>query len=693
MANLKPVEPELIGRVRGAQRDTRFIPTDDGSGLRDAARGAQQVSQAIGRAVDAFAVLNKKREDAEYSKAMLDAEAEADRRYQDEVLSQKGVSAAGAYDRQQTIFREVLDKHLPDVPSRRRSEFSLQWQRRSNSFGWNSMNFEAQQLDASYVQTEKARLQGAAADFVAAGGDTSTASLRWDDAKQAFSNAYARTNGSLVDTDKLKEAERALKEEGVLLVPARRRRDGSVADEQRLKVVDGEPKEGEISRSEAKRIIGRLRERSDAYQQAWSDQSDSMVTRVVDTFIKQKDIQGATKYISEARNKGWVSDSRATALNQQVAEVAEVRLDEVGAESIVSEVVNFSGDFDVSSTRSEGGSPVLHNGAQVSADRDSMKYGSPEQDARFAAALTKIRNAYSDNPVKRDRIIAMAKMRYSEIKQGQKARYNADVSAYYAKLIGSRQPYSSLISTAKTDTSLSPRVRAEVLGMIEKRRDADEAEQSSNPMFLAEQESKLAIFRLALANGGGPLEANGVRRYFDLRKPDDLRMYVGLMGFSSKNANRVAECITLSEQKVNAAEVADVLGDLLEIPGQEALERYPQILNILDAMKGSAPVKTDRKWIKDNLVWVLSQKVSNSNWLWDTGDKLGNYVKSSVQPSEIYFNDAQFRALQSGIHQKRSIYTGGQSATQDRKPGDAAQSLGLNVESGSTYYFGKGKGK
>lgn len=657
MASLKPVEPEIIGRVRGAQRTTRFVPTDDGGALRDAARGVEKFGRMAAQAIDAFAALNKKREDSEFSQALLDAEEEADRRYQDEVLSQTGTSAAGAYGRQQTIYREVLDKYLPNVPQRRRTEFSQKWQQRSNSYGRNSMAFEAQQLDASYVQTETARYQREFANTVSAGGDVLTASVHWREAKQAFSNAYARKNGGIVDRDSLAKAE-VLYGEGVLLVPARRRRDGSTEEEQRLRIVEKNPSPGEITKKEAERIIRGLRERSDAYEAAWGAQSDSMVSQTVGGFIKQKDIKGASEYLEEASRQGWVSGEVKTLLGVKVQELAEVYSVSDTAGVFVGHVVDSVSPLDVNPHWGANGTLQFSSGKPVAADADSRKYGGPDQDKRFSEALQNVRDAYKDDPRKAELITDAMRHRYTEVRQMQKAAFKADAARYFQGLIRTGKPYSALLTDIESDVNTSSRVRSEVKKMVVQRRDADEAEKSRSPLYLAEQERKLARFAYDLSQGRGELVVEGRVQSFDFSKPEDLQVYVGLVGFSSKNAKRAAELLANSNNNVDASEVAAVLGELLDMPPVDALDRFPQAVALLNTIKGTSPKTVDRKWIKEQLVPILEVEASNFNFLVNTTSSFGEYLtKKRLDKREIHFTPAQLDSLGDVISKQRRLYS------------------------------------
>ena len=175
-------------------------------------------------------------------------------------------------------------------------------------------------------------------------------------------------------------------------------------------------------------------------------------------------------------------------------------------------------------------------------------------------------------------------------------------------------------------------------------RKAESYNNSSDPMFVAEQERRLNAFKLALGNGSADLD--GV--HYDFSDQEQLKAYILNLGFTERNQKRAGEYMVNSESRIDAALAGKVCARLLGITDPaEALSRYPNLLSELDELKGSTVIEPSQmeNWLRTNISSILSAEASHDDWFTDTVKPLGKMIADSeYSVDRLYMTDEQLTA-------------------------------------------------
>lgn len=654
MANLKQVTPTLIGQTQTAQRSVRMVSVPnamEGAGdvIKSATRGLLSLAGSFGD-------LLQERDAANYRMTLNEAIAEADKRMDEEVFSQEGFSAEGASEKAADIYAEVGGKYSGKLSGENARKFSEYWGSRRNSQANSVMRFERSQLQRAQLSANKTLIDHEVGNY---GATLEPDAL--ERAKSAYDDTVRLTNGGhLVNRETLDALRRDIQDN-----------DGKVklADGRTLKVVkDGEPTGRDaISESQLKEIEKRLEKRAEAYETGLQNLYDTAHAQVVERYLKDDRLNDATEYLNTVSIEGYpqgISKKVLTECREAVGRKQEMADISTEASNAISRIQGASG-------------------------AESSKYGSESQDRLYAQFKRDITQKYSGEKwEKGQRILRMLDMQYRLLRDQQKATLTSDT------ITALTQIQKAGMTLAQQETFIGNMKDSPLKDALRKAhgRAVDSYNNSTDPVFLADQEKRLNAFKLAL--GIGRAELDGV--YYDFRKPEELKAYVLNLGFTAKNQKRAAEYINNSRDRIDATLVAKVLADLLEIDDPaEALSRYPDLLSQLDGLKGSGVIEPSQMntWLKANIPGLIARNVKNYNWFWpDTN------AKDDGKSNDLYIEKEQLirdwrrlnfnKAFQN--NDRKGMSDALKANPTDKELEDFARTRGLRYDNGR-YFLRGGK--
>lgn len=590
MANLKPVNPEIIGRPQTARRGVRLVQLANegiGEGLGQLARGASKLAGALGGVI-------REREEADYRKTLNDAVAEVDTRMQDEVFSSEGFSAGGVSEKATGIYAEVGEKYAARLSGRNAERFSEYWGARRNGQMNRVMDFERSQLQGAQLRANKTLLESEVSNYTAT---LEPAAL--GNAKLAYDDSVRITNGgSLVSAETLAAFRKDLNDgDGKIKLP----------DGRTLRVAK-EVKPGEndvISEKQLAEINSRLEKQAAAYEAGLQKVYDGAHTRVVERYLEDDRLAEAASYLDSVSadgypqgiSKGVLAECRDAVRRKQ--EVADISV----------EVTKMLAQL------------------QTEAGTDDARYGGADQDRIYTQIRRQIADKYKGEKWQTgQRVLSMFAMRYRLLQDQQEATLASDTVAALTQIqkAGMTLPQQSEYIAGLKDSPL----KAALQKAYERRSEA--YNKNTDPVFLADQERRLNDFKLALGQGRATLD--GVT--YDFSNPEQLKAYVLNLGFTAQNQKRAAEYINNSNGRIDATLAAVELAKLLDMDDHwEALGKYPNLLKELDMLKGSSVIEPSKMglWLRTNIAYLLQGEVSNYNsWWFNTSGTRGEYDESTA---------------------------------------------------------------
>lgn len=630
MANLKPALPTVIGRPQTARRSVRAVRMPNplegaGDGLRNLANGLPRLAGAIAGYLE-------ERDDADYKRVLNEANAEANQRYNDEVLSATGFSAGGSPERAAKIYEEVAGKYRGELSGRNQRRFDEEWGARRNSRVEYAMRFESSQRGAAKHQANRSLIRSGVESYAMT---VDPSDLK--EAKRAYDDDLRDSNGGRLVTPETFarfEADFADKKTTVKL-PDRTLEDGTVVKGKTFRVVDEKkPDEKDtITRTELETIRENLRLQSEAYQKGLQNLYDSAHAQVVERYLKDDRLADAEKYVDSISADGYPQGVSKAALTEFQEAIDRKR-----------EVVEVS----VETTRAM--SEIL-----AKAGSESQRYGSPEQDRLFTEIRRKVSEKYAGEKYRTGaRFVSALDVQYRMLQDQQRATLASDtVSAL-------KQIQDSGLSLAQQSSFIQEMKDSPLKVALQKAwdRKADSYNNSSDPFFVADQERRLNAFKLALGNGSADLD--GV--HYDFSDQEQLKAYILNLGFTERNQKRAGEYMVNSESRIDAALAGKVCARLLGIDDPaEALSRYPNLLAELDELKGSTVIEPSKmeNWLRTNITSILSVKASHDDWFTDTVKPLGEMlVNSEYSVDRLYMTDEQLIAAWRSFQAQKALNRG-----------------------------------
>lgn len=590
MPRLENIRPELIGNVRGASRDVRYVHADEGKALANLGKSIAGLGDAAQEGLEFAARLAEERDEANYRNALNQATAEADALMQTEVYEKTGIGAEGATTRATDIYQSVGGKYTAGLSARNQRRFQAEWGSRRNNQVRSVMDFERRQITGVRLNANKGIIENETKNYVATGNADSL-----ERAKSAFEDTFRiQHGGHIIDRKSIEDFDRDVNDG-----------DGKVKtrDGKTLRIVD-EAKPGEtgvITRSRLKEMRTTWEKVASEYERGLQSIYDGAHAALIDRYLQNNDLVGAESYLINAMDKDnphKVSAKVGSMLEDALSRKREVVNDSLEADRVIAEI-------------------RAKSGAQ------GQRYGTVEQDELYSRVYREAESRYAHDADRRRRILGNLELSYRALKREQEAALTAD-TAKFLKEIQDRKW--TLNQTGNFIAAMGDGPLKSALAKAHARK-VEAFNKQSDPVFLADQEQRLNSFKLALAKGGAELD--GVK--YNFSDQEQLKAYVLNLGFTTKYQKQAADYISNSMAHIDATLAANELANLLEMDDPaEALARYPGLLNDLEALKGKSVIegKDMKAWLKSNITFLLNEKVSNYNRRsLDTSNARENYLR------------------------------------------------------------------
>ena len=670
MADLRNVHPTVIGRPQTARRSARMVRIPNP--LDGAGDGLDALARGIPRMAGAIAGYLEERDDADYKRVLNEATAEANQRYNDEVLSATGFSAGGSPERAAKIYEEVAGKYRSELSGRNQRRFDEEWGARRNSRVEYAMRFESSQRGAAKHQANRS-LMDSGIDTYAFTVDPNAL----DSVRRAYDDDVRDSNGGRLVTPETLERFDAdfVDGNGTVKLPDRTLDDGTVVPGKTFRLVnERKPEETDAITWEE---IGRIRKdfqlQSEAYQKGLQNLYDRAHARVVEQYLKDDRLSDAEKYIGSISAEGYPQGVSKAALKELNAAIGRKRE-----------------AADVSLQTAQAMEGILSK-----SEPEGRKYGSPDQDRLFTEARREVVKKYAGEKWKTGaKMVSALDVQYRMLQDQQRAALASDtVSAL-------KQMQDSGLDLNRQAAFIQEMKDSPLKAALQKAwdRKAESYNNSSDPMFVAEQERRLNAFKLALGNGSADLD--GV--HYDFSDQEQLKAYILNLGFTERNQKRAGEYMVNSESRIDAALAGKVCARLLGITDPaEALSRYPNLLSELDELKGSTVIEPSKmeNWLRTNITSILSAEASHDDWFTDTVKPLGKMIADSeYRVDRLYMTDEQLTAAWRSFRAQEALNRGdseGARKALDATPGkkelsDFARRRGYQNKKG-LYYLRGGK--
>lgn len=573
----KTVIPEFIGRVRGAERNVRYIPTNEGRELMEAGKAISAAGKTALKGLGVIAELADERYRAEYSRALMEAEAEAGRRFDEEIRQKGGFAAEGAAQRAQQIYAEVGAKYRPNVAERYQEQFDVAWGKHSGGQFRVAADFEFRNVRQANMDADNAIMQSAR-DRAATSMNPEAQSAAWGEMTDAYNRLFrARNGGRLFDRGSLEAFDKDVNDgDNVLTVNGKP-----------LKIADADG-EGTISRERVNKIREAMEIQVKAYEKGLTDQYDLSHAKVVDELLKDDRLDEARKYIDKLKAREVPSSEAAVSkMEQAYKKHEEVRAIKTTGEKLVADAVSAT---------------------------NSSLYGSAEQDLKFKEALLKI-----NDPKKR----SYAGQLYLAKKQEQAARLDVDTIKFIQENLQTTDANGKKVQLPlhEQKTKIDQMAEGPLKDAVKKQYNAmvraynNEREASPEYVLYADQ----ALLKVAndIPNGFYTKE-DGTR--VELNTNEKIGNYLRSFGFTSKYQKLALGIVKDSRNAITPQEVRQLFSKAgIEAPVGGKWEAF--FMRQLEDARGGQIFKTqsDRmKWAQGVFNDMLEMEIGkdSSQWYW-----------------------------------------------------------------------------
>ena len=652
MAKLVTAAPEVIGRVRGASRNVRYLKSGRGEEWMEAGR---QFGRAAGGALSVAADWTDERHRAGFVKSYADAEAEAERRYQEEVQNRIGFDAEGAEQRARQIYAEVGAKYRAQIGGNRYQErFDLAWSRLSNGQSLKALSFEQRNLKAASIDTDKA-LINRSIEGVASSMEPEIQNSRFRDLQENYDRLYLTQNGGKrLPAEVLAEFDADV-EKGFV-----KTRTG------KIRVTEGEEGEGTISKAKVAKLRSRWEDRSKAYRQGLEKLCDQAHANVVSRLLKDDRVYEADRYLGRLEDDGIpVTGRTKTLLSKAVQEKMDVLSAKEEAELAIGLVRN---------------------------EAEYPQYNSKEQNAAFA-------KRFSDLPEKAK---PYALQKWKELKAERDANLQL---ALYEFSVNNLQtagadgnPVALPLSEqeAKINAITDPVLKASLKEIHRRKVIAQENEANASPEYVVYADGALSQFTRDLARGFAEADGNRV----DLSTKPQQMMYLRSLGLTRKYRDKALEYIKDSGNMVNATEVETVLVKAFSGAGktrEEVASYVPFIQRLVEDRRGTMPLggKADRaRWIKEQVEDVLTTELEKKReFIWDKKTTLKTAIEEGDDTGLLYLDSSNMEKLrrrQTSVWEARGADTSRRRERLYQEDPGTLKRMGLRIGGNKYHILKKG---
>lgn len=596
---MKTVVPELIGKVRGAERNVRYIPTNEGRDLMEAGEAVSRAGRSLAGVAENIVnqkyrerkeeeALARQEEQASYNRNWLNADAELKRRLAEEAPQTQGLGAVGYARKVQRIYKEVGEKYGTGLSGRNRDDFNARWNNLSAGAYYTATSHESRELTRANIAAEGEMLKGAR-ERAASSMDLGTMSSAFADMEESYNRLQRTVNGGrLITPASLEAFDKDVNDgDNVLTVGGKK-----------LKIVDSDAEAGpgKITRTRINELRTAMEAQARAYEKGLDDEYDKAHAMIVEGLLRDGRVDEARGHLHALEAEVFPSTKRTfDKLNAAVKRHEKVIEMRNTADRAVAEAVD--------------------------AGKQSL-YGSPEQDAEFARKA----QAIKDPDTRRH-----AYQVYQEKKREQSARLMADAHQFIKDKLQGKDSNGKAVQLPMDkqweviekmeDSPLKDYMVKSYIAQVR----ALEAERNNDPVFRMESTAKLARFSEELA-AGYYVDEKGNKITLDA-KDDTGRKNIGLRirGLGLSRAD-ILKATNLAGDSANSVTVEEVKKQFTSVIGREPTTEdlktwIPFLWKALEERRGTTPLgsKSDRNlWIKQNFAEVCALSITKKGWFWDS---------------------------------------------------------------------------
>ena len=603
---MKTVVPELIGKVRGAQRNVRYIPTNEGRDLIEAGKAISQLGRSVAGAAEDIAKLKyrdhreaenerlraealaQQEERANYNRNWLNADAELKRRLAEEAPQTQGLGAVGYARKVQRIYKEVGEKYGTGLSGRNRDDFNARWGNLSAGAYYTATSHESRELTRANADAEGEILKSAR-DRAASSMDLEIMSSAFADMEDSYNRLQRTLNGGRLITPASLEAFDKDVNDGdkVLTVGGKK-----------LQIVDNDSEAGpgKITRTRIKELRAVMESQAQAYKKGLDDEYDKAHAMIIDGLLKDGRVDEARGHLRALEADVFPFTKRTfDKLNTAVKRHEKVIEMRNTADRVVAEAV-------------EVGKQSL--------------YGSPEQDAEFARKV----QAIKDPDTRRH-----AYQVYQGKKREQSARLMADAHQFIKDNLQGKDPSGKAVQLPMDkqweviEKMEDSPLKVYMVKSYKAQMRALEAERNNDPAFRMESAAKLSRFSEDIA-AGYYVDEKGNKVTLDVRDSNgqkNIGLRIRELGLSRADRQKA---ISLAGDSANSVTVEEVKKQFTSVIGRdpttEDLKTWiPFLWRALEERRGTTPLgsKSDRNlWIKQNFAEVCALSITKKGWFWDS---------------------------------------------------------------------------
>lgn len=595
---MESVTPQLIGRVQGAQRSTRFLPSEEGKRMMATGEKIEKAGDMVGDQLENFVGMFNKHNEGVFSQSMLDIERQADEIYHEEVTSHRGASAMGATDRLTERYGKLVSEFRERIPFGFRDRFEESWQRYYNGRMRSARGYEFQETQRA-TESAYTQIQNSAIDRATQSLDSGARADATAEAIEAFTRNHSQQNGGHVYTPESLAAFDADYQDGnsSITLPGRRSPDGTVTQGRTYTIVEDDEyhgEEGYIPRSRIVAFRAQMAQQADAYQSGVTAIHDAINTKTVTALLQNNMVAEAESFLNEADSEGRGSAGVRSTLSATVARHREVLLD---TEEVHSAVRTIVGD---------------------------QRYYSESMEARYTELQSKISTEYAGEPERRDRIASELHTRWAAVKADMKAQLDRDVAVSLNGLANSNLATWGEKVRAMEDSPL----KAQLMTILERREAAVRSAAANTPEFHYQQQRALQMFKLAVSKGES-VDLEGVT--YDLSKPEEVIAFMQAQGFVGDYAQQAGRyAATRPEARPDMGKIYSAVTSTLglsvtvtDITRQKeqisALARYLEQRCLQEVEPGKVDVQTLRVWAAEYILKNLPMGLSFQLYLPQSG--------------------------------------------------------------------------
>jgi hypothetical protein len=664
MPKLEYAAPSVLGKVRGAQRSVRYIPTEEWKDTKALGKAVVALGENVSEFLKETAELADEQNQAEYNKALQEAEVQATLLQNKELEKSTGFAAQGFAQRMKDGYSSIEQEALKKVSLNYQDRFKEAWSKRTHQWQLREITHEARTL---HKANGDALVQTAENDLAQFEGAVSPEERKvwYDTAGRSFDDMYRHKYGRVINDTSIEAFESDYDND-----------DGHItlADGRTLDIVetDEELAEGKITRNQVESVLESMKKQAEAYKNSRNDFFGKAHAATVDRYLKADDVAGAESYLEALRGGKYSASPDTVSRLESVVGIKRKALTD----------------------RNVGRQAVLD--AVAASKTEYPQYNSTQMEHAVLQSISKLKDP---------RQKAEAEHFWAEQKRLKAAQLAKDTELAYLAVFQTKgpdgKPVRRSLSEVSTKISELPEgpVKREMTKLFNAQIAAAEADRKqadgvlrSDPLYQARAAAALSKFSRELEMGFY-VDENGTE--VPLSDPNNVKIRIIGMGLASKERNIASQMYANSRDFVKVDEVEDLFADEFgeELTLSDAAPWVALVQKQLEEARGGQQFKsrTERnKWLKENFDKFLKMYIGRKAWWGIDNERLRSYIKDDAGMKREYvfeygyMEDVRKWKASAGSSGARRTFSNPKEATQRFLEG------GGSIK-GKNFYLGKQK--